>query len=455
MTMKFVSKIYLLIAAVLAGTAQAQVYPLTENAWSNPEFVQRFLGSYGFDTNVTPSITTEEKVVFEKISAFIAGNPAQAINELNLALKPESSAALIYTLANLHFQTGNLAEAQSQYEAAIKKFPNFLRAYKNLGIVHVQAGRFAEALPMLLKTLELGGQGADVYGLLAYSYLNHGNSIAALRAYEQALFFEPESRDWRMGRVQCLMNLGRYTEAVGVIDDLVEQFPQQKDLLMLQANAYIATEQTQDAAATLEILRASGGATPASLALLGDIYLNFTQPDLALSVYTEALLMKDLGRDRILRIARRLASVGAWSQLDTYLGAIGPQDRTAMTDSDQLDLLNLHAQSDLAQNRSESAAEKLTQVVSRDPLNGRALMLLADYHWNQTEIEKAEIYYERAAKVEAVAPDALVQHARMLVSQRAFQKAVILLERAQSLRPQPFVAQYLEKVSAAARAMGT
>lgn len=444
----------LLLAAIAANT-QAQVYPLSENSWSNPAFVQRFLGSYGFDTAVTPSITTEEKAVFEKIAPIIANNPAQAISEIKLALKPESSAALIYTLANLQFQSSNLADAEAQYKAAIAKFPNFLRAYKNLGVLYVQAGRYAEALPMLLKTLELGGQGADVYGLLAYSYLNTNNSVAALRAYEQALFFEPESRDWRMGRVQCLMNLRRYEEASGVIEDLVEKFPQQTDLLLLQANAYVARDMPHDAAATIEILRASKRATATALTLLGDIYLNFNQPDLALAVYQEALPLKDFGRDRALRVARRLSAVGAWSQLDTFIAGIDQTAASApLTDAEQIEVLNLKAQSNLAQNRAESAAALLAQVVARDPLNGKALVLLADYAAGRGEFELAELHYERAAKVEAVAPEALLKHARMLVGRRQFQKALPLLERAQGLRPQAHVAQYMERVAAAARSAG-
>jgi tetratricopeptide (TPR) repeat protein len=445
-------KLLPLLAFALASVASAQVYPLSENSWSNPAFVQRFLGSYGFDTEVTPSITSEEKTVFEAIAPLIAGNPAQAIAQLQLALKPESSAALLYTLANLQFQSGNLPAAEKHYREAIGKFPNFLRAYKNLGVVFIQTNRYAEALPLLLKTVELGGQGADVFGLLAYSYLNTGNSVAALRAYEQALFFDPESRDWRMGRVQCLMNLRRYEEAVGVIEDLVEKFPNQKDLLMLQANAYIARDQPQDAAATLEILRASRAASPTALSLLGDIYLNFNQPDLALGAYQEALMLKDLGPDRLLRIARRLASVSAWSQLDDYLATLDRQAAGKLVPADEIEILNLKAQSDLAQQRNEPAAAKLALVVERDPLNGKALLLLADYYWKKGDIERAELHFERAAKIATVAPDALVQHARMSVSIREFKKAETLLGKSQLLKPQAHIAQYAEKVSAAARA---
>jgi len=451
--MKLTRSIALLLAAV-PSLCPGQTYPLSENTWTNPGFVARFMGTYGFDTERTPSITTEEKTTFETIAPLIASSPAEAITALKLALKPESSAALIYTLANLYFQSGDLDAAAASYTDAIKKFPNFLRAYRNLGIVHVQQGRFAEATPMLLKTIELGGQGADVYGMLAYSYLNLNNTEAALRSYEQALFFQPTSRDWRMGKVQCLVNLGRQDEAITMIDGLLTDFPDQTDLLLLQSNAFIARNDPASAAATLEVLRSTGKSNTNATVLLGDIYLNFNQPDLAIGLYREAAAKTDLGTDRAMRIARRLAGMALWKELDTYLADLDARPSTNLAPAAQLDLLNMKAQSDLAQGRVDAAAGKLARVVETDPLNGRALLLLADFHWKKGEIEQAELFFERAGRINDFAPEALVQRARMLVSQRDYSKAVPLLERAQSLAPKAHIAQYLEKVSGAALAAG-
>lgn len=444
------SLLLLLLAAPLSS--RAETFPLSENTWSNPDFVARFMGTYGFDTERTPSITSEEKVVFESIAPLIASNPAQAIAALKAALTPQSSPALIYTLANLYFQSGELKAAETAYVDAIRKFPNFLRAYRNLGIVYVQEGNFAQATPMLLKALELGGQGADLYGMLAYSYLSLGNTEAALRAYEQALFFQPDGRDWRMGKVQCLVNLGRQDEAIKMIDGLIKEFPQQTDLLLLQSNAYIAKNDPASAAATLEILRASGHANTNATVLLGDIYLNFNQPDLAIELYREAASQADLSADRALRIAHRLANLGNWQDLDVFFAELSAKAPQKFGAANQLEVLNLTAQSDLAQGRTDAAAGKLAKVVEADPLNGKALLLLADYYWKQEDVSRAELYFERAAKVPAFAADALVQRARMLVSLKEYDKAVPLLELAQSLSPKTYIAQYLEKVSGAALA---
>jgi len=234
----------------------------------------------------------------------------------------------------------------------------------------------------------------------------------------------------------------------------MQDFPEQVELLLMQANAFLAKGQPADAAATLEVIRPRDAATVASLSLLGDIYLNFQQPDLALSAYEQAILTETLSIDRILRIARRLANAGAWSAVDEFMALAEKQGLQDLSPDGRSEVLNLLAQSDLAQERADAASVKLEQVVAANPMNGQALLLLADYHWKKGDFERAEIYFERSSKVRETAPDALVQHARMLVSQREFRKASALLERAQMLQPRSHVGQYLEQVAAAARTMG-
>lgn len=449
-------KILLPVALALGvgslATVTAQVYPLSENTWSNPEFVKRFMGSYGFNTELNPSITSEEKTLFEAIVPLIQSNPTAAIAQVKAALKPESSAAVDYTLANLYFQQQQVAEAKAAYMESIKKFPNFMRAYKNLGIIYIQEGNFEEARKMLLKHIELGGGGSDSYGLLAYCYLNQGMNSAALNAYDMALLFDPKSRDWRMGKVQTLMNMGQSGPAIPMIDELLKEFPTMTDLLLIQANAFVAEGDTDSAAATLEIVRSVGKATGTSLVLLGDIYLNYRQPELAVELYTDALAKKDLDKTRIFRVARQLASTTAWKELDTYLADLEKNYAGSLTDAESIEVMNLKSQSALAQGENAEAANILAVVVEKDPLNGKALMLLADYYWKEKEMERAAIYFERAAKVSDVAADAMVQHARMMVAQKEFAKAARLLNEAQIIKPREYVGEYLAKVEAAARA---
>ncbi|MCD8535671.1 MAG: tetratricopeptide repeat protein [Verrucomicrobia bacterium] len=446
-----------LILSVLVGMAywspvSAQIFPLSENTWRNPEFVARFLGSYGVNTGVNPAITAEDKLLFETLVPLMQSNVPMAIQQLRASITPMTSAAFEYTLGNLYFQGRNLNEAVSAYEAAIRKFPNFLRAYKNMGLILVQQGDYEKARTMLVKAIELGGADADLYGTLGYCYLNSSKYVAALDAYKMAMIFNPDSRDWKLGKIQCLMNLEQYKEAVGLLDDMIERYPNEEALLLMQANALISEQKTAEAAANLQIVRQMGKATAVSLTLLGDIFVNQNNVDLAIPYYLEALKTDGLDLVRAMRVGKSLVNRGAWTEAESYLVSLENEKGSQLAETDRLEILNLKATSALGQGKNDEAAVILEKVVERDPLNGKALLLIAEYNWKKNELEKAQIFFNRAQKVEDTRVDALVRNAQMFVTMKEYGKAAKLLNEAQLLKPQNHVGDYLAKVEAAHRA---
>jgi len=252
--------------------------------------------------------------------------------------------------------------------------------------------------------------------------------------------------------VQCLVQLGQHREAAGMLDELISETPADAGLWLLQANTFVANGAPADAAVNLEIVRQMGKATPTSLALLGDIYINANQPDLALSAYSDLLKGDKPDTERALRAARILTSRGAWAESEVYLKLLQDRVVSQIPESGRFALLNLLAKVALARGHNEEAARLLQQVMDKDPLNGRALMLLADYYWKKNDRERAELMFARAANVEEIRVEALVQHARMAVGYKDFAAASRLLNRAQGIKPQPHVGDFLAKVEAAARA---
>lgn len=450
-------KVIFLIATTISNVGPASyaapVYELEENTWDNPRFVARFVGSYGFDSGSTPSINAEEKTLFEELATIIPNDPKEAVRRLNESITAESSGALDYTLGNLHFQAGENDEAIAAYTTALEKFPAFSRARKNLGILYVQQGEYDAALDSLLAAVESGGIDGSLLGMIGFCYLNTGKTASALDSYRLALVLEPGSRDWQLGKAQCLINIGEHKEAIAMLEEMIQKDDPSSDLLLLQANAFVADGAPMQAAANIQIVHALGKATANSLVLLGDIFVNDGNPESAMPWYLEAIDMGGLEPDRMIRMVRILCNRDAWMEAESMIARIREQESGKLTDAQTLELLNFEAQSALGQNKDDDAAKILESVVARDPLNGRALLLLADYHWKQGSIERAELNYSRAAEVPAVAPEALVQQARMHVSLKNFSQAAQLLSRAQSLRPQAHVAEYLSKVESAARAV--
>jgi len=76
-----------------------------------------------------------------------------------------------------------------------------------------------------------------------------------------------------------------------------------------------------------------------------------------------------------------------------------------------------------------------------------AMAIEASVANEELDYARAALRFERAAKLVEFEVEALIGHARMLVGTKDYQKAADLLERAQSLEPQPRVARYLQAVN--------
>ncbi|MFL2909608.1 MAG: hypothetical protein ACJZ70_03615 [Limisphaerales bacterium] len=72
--------------------------------WSSPEFVNKFMATYGVKSEVEPNINAEEKELFDKLIPVIKQGPDKAISMLISKIEAESSAALDFTLGNLYAQ---------------------------------------------------------------------------------------------------------------------------------------------------------------------------------------------------------------------------------------------------------------------------------------------------------------------------------------------------------------
>ncbi|MCC5806176.1 MAG: tetratricopeptide repeat protein [Opitutales bacterium] len=429
-----------------APAAQAQTYPLTENSWDNPEFVKRFLGSYGMQTRLEPELSREEGELFRELVEIIPNNPQEAIRRLRTARTRESSAALDFLLASLQLQERQPDEAIRNYEEAIRKFPNFLRAYRNLGLALTQAGRYQDAIPHLVKAIELGDGDGNSYGLLAYCYLNVDRPRSALDAYRIAYVLRPENRDWKIGLAQALNLTGENEQAAAVLSELIEADPSNPTFWLTRANALLAKGESEDAATHLEMVRRMGRANSATHRLLGDIYLSQGVNRLARDSYLRAMESRD---DRVaapaaIRVVENLVAYGLYDEaLDV---AARLESDYELTDAQEVEVLNLRAEIALAKGEDAEAARILEEVVAVEPLNGSALLLLADYHARQDDFEEATFFFERARSLDDYRPDALVQQARMEVRRRNYGDAVRLLQEAQSIRPRTNVENYLNAV---------
>lgn len=436
-----------------ASTIWGQTYPLSENVWSSQEFKDRVMGSYGMHTELEPKLSDEEGEFFKGLIVVLESDLEQAAQLLESRITPESSAALDFMLGTIRMQNGEVPQAISSYERAIKKFPNFMRAYKNLGIAYIQDNQLEKGVEALIKGMELGGADGLSYGLLGYCYLNMGLHSSALNAYSLAIAFDPDSKDWKLGKIRSLIELEDYADAGGLIEELIAAEPKNHELYMHMANVALARDDIAAAMANLEIVRRMGEGSEPSLFLLADIYANKAMYGLAIETYGDALEASQDKAKRFSSVSRAIRSFienEAWDRAseltDLASEAYGPE---GLEQPQRLALLNLRAEIELGRNNSEAAAETLEKIVEEDPMNGRAILLLARFHWQAEDHEEAAFLFERAQTIEEVAAKAYLQHGQMKVEQGQYDEAAKLIRQSLDLEYQNNVADYLRAIEEA------
>ena len=421
--------------------------------WNDPEFQKRLLGSYGMKSDIEPRMTPEEQAFYrDKVVPILKGDPKESIPLLQGRTKPGASAQFDFVLGNVYFQNDDLTNAIKSFEAAIEKFPDFLRAQKNLGFAFLRTGRFDAAVKPLTRTASLGGADGKLFGFLGYCYSNLGRHASAQGAYQQALLYEPDNTDFKLGLVKSTISLGNYDQALALLDELIQTQPEKENLWTLQANVYVQKGQPDKAAVSLEMLRRLGIAKPAQLLLLGDLYLNQDARDLALAAYSEGV-EKGAAENlpKALRAADILASRGAWKEAGDLLNKIKSSGGATLAGADEIKWLKLDAKVAMGSGNGARAIQVLEEVAQRNPLDAEALMLAGDYYSRNGQPEKAQFRYETAGKIPGFEADALVKQAQLLVASRKYDNALELLRKAQKVKSRDNVQRYLERVEQVAR----
>jgi len=443
-------KIYLYLFLILESTkawCNIPSYELTQDFWNSPSFVRSFMGDYGFRSEVEPRINKSEQFILKEVIAKAENQLDEAIEYLEKKIDQEVSAALDFALAQMYYQRGRLSRSSQSYQVAIKKFPSFLRAHKNLGFVELSLGNFQEASRNLSRSISLGEGDGVTFVALGYCYYMLQQFVSAENAYRMGILLFPESKDARNGLVNCLIETNRYAEALALLNELLVKEPENVFCHRARASTLQGLGREKDATVALETLRRMGKLDTGDLLRLGDLYHNLNLYELSLQNYERAIQRKEkLSVRRYIRVASILIGRGSYQDCFSYLDKIENTFGSNYSTEDEKEVLLLKAEILKATGKTEESTIILRRVVESHPLEGKALIMLGQHAWEQNDYALASLHFERAAKIKDSEVKALIEHGRMLVSQRDYQKAVQLIDQAERISPQPRIKRYLESI---------
>lgn len=403
--------------------------------------------SYNLLHNREPEMTGTEYALYEKVVALIPTRPEYAMSLLQSLMgegKP-TSPAFDFVLGNAYHRGGDIAKATVYYQKAIEKYPDFLRAWTNLGIVQFSQQHYVDAVNSLTRAVSLGDRSGATYGLLGYCHVRMDNPVAAEMAYMQACVVEPNNADWIRGLAELYFASRQYARAAPLVRELLRMRPRERPNWMLQADLQLAENRTVAAIATLETAGRIGVLDRDGVLLLGDLYAQQGLHPEAVATYAGAMRdHPEAGADRLLRYARSLLAGGDAAAARKVLALVpeGGEVSVAASRLDTLASLQIHDQD------WPAARATLESLLRLRPMDGRALMALGNVLQSSGEKARAVLIYEQAAGVTEFTYSAQLELANLALEAKDYVRAATHLRRAIALQRSPALEDYLAKVSA-------
>ena len=434
--MRFRSLVWFAFPLVFAVATWAAAPPLD---------VKRVINdSYNFRKNNEPEMTEDEYALYEKIVSMVRVQPELALKLVeNLIAGGQQSPAFEFVLGNICYTSNRADLAEQHYRKAIARFPEFTRAWSNLGAMLYAQSRYAEAADCLVKTIEGGERDAHTLGLLAYCLKKTDRNTAAKMDYIQALGLDPSNTDYLEGLVEIYYEDRDFAQAEPLLIQLIKLKPDDRHNWLFYANVLSSQNRLLEAIAVLEAARSLDLVEADGLLLLGDLYQKG-------KFYREATgTFQQLRQQSVKLSAGRLIAL---AEALVAMGKLGPAE-AALTDVDadlapsEKVLFHL-AKADLFSARKDSSHEKeaLDATIALDPLNGRALLALGRFYKAHDDVTRADIALESATRQPEFTYRACIELADVALKTRRYQRALEYLERALAVENTLPLQQYIARI---------
>ena len=393
-----------------------------------------------------PEMTEEEYALYEKVVSMLASNPEFAVKLLEAMYtsdKEPPSPAFGFILGNAYYAANQVDKAETNYRNAVNRYPTFLRAWVNLGVLYYSTGRYADAIPCFSKAVELGDRDSSTFGLLGYSLQKGGDLVSAEMAYMQALSGNPADVDWKEGLLGICIDGKQFTRAESLVKNLIKEKPDDSRYWLTYANILLAEGRKLEATVLLETASGAGIANVEELTLLGDLYAEQGMVPEAGAIYQKVLVPSpEIGERKLLHYAQVLISSKRLQDAQGVLDMFKSEGE----DADGIELRQTRADLLAAQRKWPEERQELDGLLKLQPFNGRALISLGRSYAAEDDVPRATLAFETAYGVKDSTYIASLELANIELKNRHYSKSVEYLQKALSIEKTDEVQDFLVRV---------
>ena len=406
----------LLILFILLSSTRAQVLVLQDQA---------------------PVIPAAQAAIYKEVLALMDSAPEKAL----LKIKNLKEASVVFGLIEgiILKKQKKFAKAESVFKRTLKVAPSFYQARMNLATLYLEQDKTADALPQLLKIVQLGRADGWVWQNMAYCFREAGKYQAAEEALRQTRLYQVESSVIDKSLMNLKLLRKDYTAALILAQELVDldSSDRQSWQVMIDCLQQLEKPALQDMVVYAKLFELSDSEQQR----LAGMYFNE-------GLYADAarIYLRVKGE---LAPESRLQSAQCYLLIEQYAKALEVLTPAKYSSENMARFMEFRAAAFTGLQQSERALVELLKALKYDTQNGRIHFRIAVIYEEQGKRPQALDFYGRAAKDKALTVPAQLRKARLYALNKEYSLALEEAQKAlaieDSLSTRSFIIQ-LEKI---------
>jgi protein O-GlcNAc transferase len=224
---------------------------------------------------------------------FQRGNPADAVRQIDVALRIDPQSASAHNNRGISLQTlKRFDEALASYDKALALKPDYAEAFFNRGNALKELKRLDEALASYDKALALKPDYAEAFNNRGSAFKELKRLDEALASYDKALALKPDYAEAFYNRGNALRELKRLDEALASYDKALALNPKNADAFNNRGLALQELKRLDEALASYDKALALKPNNAEAFYNRGVALQELTRLDEALASYDKALTFK-------------------------------------------------------------------------------------------------------------------------------------------------------------------
>ena len=342
----------------------------------------------------------------------------------------EKSTGLLLIAGQVYLAAKQPDNAEKALLAVLEKAPNLLRVHRTLAALYLQKKQLKKAQHHLTKAIENGVQDPQFFGQLAYINLEQGSAWSAIAGYQQALLLDPNNNQWKHGLLYALQRAGNNQAALNMVDELINETPDDKRLWLQRAQINLASNEKPKALTSMEMALRHGETASSNLLSTAQLHLSAGSMARAADLLIKITAHNPQAFTQINSAINWLISEGEVKQANRILANIKGITKLPKP---QQSLYYAALGSAQEHNNIERAVKHFNKSLALNPNQASVLIKLAQHYQSKQQFSRAQLYYQRAQVFPNFIKPALAGLAQIALEQEYYDKALAYLEKLKPL----------------------